>query len=136
MAEAIRYNLVTFTADAVDTKALGLSPDHALLAGVPASPRLFLTLEGPWVMSAGLKPNLNRAIVPCHQFDLLGGVVDRTGKIDFWYTNRPPDLDEEGFNPGQPVRADVTIENVRIVDVEHSKIGQLAGDRRLRIVEY
>lgn len=105
---AKRFNIVTFRPD--------------------GGSRIFLSLEGQWVMSAGLKPNVNRAIVPFTQFDLLskGDAFLDAGTVEFWFSTRP----------GQSAAPDVSLAGWRIVDVEATESGTPRGMNASRITEY
>ena len=98
----LRYNVVTFLP----------VPDPSSHESADVSKRIALTLEGPWKFSAGLKPDVNHAIVPHTEFDKLGGNVDLTGNIEFWYTKPPA--------PASP--PDFILQRWRIVDVEATQI--------------
>lgn len=116
-----RHNVVTFLP----------IPDPSTHASADPNKRIALTLEGPWKLSAGLRPDVNRAIVPYTEFDKLGiggGNADLNGAIEFWYTSAPTPA-------GKP---DVRLFNWRIVDVEAGQIAIPVGavGNSPRVVEY
>lgn len=103
-----KFNLVSFTPDGGE--------------------RIFLQLEGEFVLSAGVAPNVNRAIVPFGEFDKLqnkDGIAD-LGTIEFWFSSSP----EDGGEP------DHKIAGVRIVDAEPVELGIPRGQEESRIIEY
>jgi len=99
-----REALVTFKPDAEKNK--------------PTARRLYLRLEGPFVLSGGLQPNINRAVTPYTEFAKLGSsaAFRDLGTIEFWFTRKPGD-----YAP------DHAISNVRIVDVEPLGFGRVQG---------
>jgi hypothetical protein len=83
-----------------------------------------LTLDGPIVQRAGLKPDVWTARVPYTEFDKLGDDPGRQGVLAMWYT-----YDADGGPP------DVVIAGVSIVDVEAGATGRVP-DGVFRITEY
>jgi len=100
----VRESLVTFRPDAVKN--------------IPTPVRLYLRLEGSFVLSGGLQPNINRVVTPYTEFDKLGrgAAFQDLGTIEFWFTRKPGDY-----------KPDHAIANVRIVDGEVLGVGRVPG---------
>ncbi len=119
-----KFNIITFTVTG------GHVDDNG-------GPTLTLKLDGEWVISCGLEPNINRAIVPFTEFDKLpagpsggGPNPDQIGTINFYYS----------ADPAKGGKPDYSIQNVRIVDVAANLVAECkatpAGKSTLRIAEY
>jgi hypothetical protein len=107
-----RFNLVTFL------------PDDE------GASRLFLKLESEWILSAGIEPNVNSAVVPYTEFNKLGSKIGRTGTIEFWHTSSPL----EGGNKPDTLQHDVCIVDVEPLTVGIPHQDLLAGVER--VVEF
>lgn len=111
-----RYNLVTFRTRSDNGGALG--------------PRIFLQLEGPFTLTAGIEPDVNRALVPWTEFEKLAPAPPCRGVLEFWHSSAPAGDDVAG-NP------DVKIADVAIVDFEPSRPAEVvSGEETPRITEF
>ncbi len=73
---------------------------------------IWMTLEKPWEMKAGVEPSVNEAKVPYNQFDKLGGqAVGAIGDIEFW------------FGAKGSAGPDHVLKNIRLVHVEPLETG-------------
>jgi hypothetical protein len=105
-------------------------------------PRIFIQLEEEFTLSAGVAPNVNRAVVPYGEFDKLvakDGIKD-LGRVEFWFSDEPTrQVDPDDPDDEEP-KPDHFIDGVRIVDVEPVKIGSPRAfpqrDVAARIIEY
>src|SRR5687767_2390665 len=90
--------------------------------------RVALTLEDEWVVTAGLRPNVNRAIVPYREYELI---ADRspTGTVEFWNTQDPFDSGGEGT-------PDVQLAKWTIVEVEPVMQGATPSSLNDRVLVY
>jgi hypothetical protein len=107
VAEQQLFNFVTFTPE-----------------GVSLSERVFLTLEGDFVLQTGVEPNVNRAIVPQAEYLKLAGNVGKPGKIEFFYSSNPL---PEPLGQGAGATPDHTHGGVRIVEITPGRFGRVSG---------
>lgn len=114
MPAIVRNNLVTFRA-----------------AG---GERVLLSLEGEFTLTAGVEPNVNRAVLLYDGYALLGKSLGAPGKLEFWYGASPLPEADGGNGPG--VAPDRYQEGVRIVEVEPLRIGVLAGETDERVIAW
>src|SRR5687767_5208190 len=91
---------------------------------VDGGPTLALSLESDFVLSAGVQPNINTAVVPWEQYDLLQNNPDRTGRLEFYF-NR------------SSLTPDYTIQKISIIRVEALEAGMTvkSGGQR-RFIKY
>jgi hypothetical protein len=75
-----------------------------------------LTLDRPWKLSAGLKPDINQATCPAPEFAKISD-VNAGGSIQFWFSNNPSGTSGTGG-------ADMVIQDVKIVDIEPIGLGK------------
>lgn len=107
------FNIVTFKLD--DTSGSG------------DAVRVALVLQHPFTLTAGTKPNINRAHCPYTEFQKLGKDPGKTGTLEFWNKNDPT-------VPG--AAPDIAIQKVTIIDVDIARVGQPAGEDALRVAEF
>jgi hypothetical protein len=98
------------------------------------SARATVRLEGQFVMSAGLKPNLASAVVGFRDYDALvaaaGTVPALSGSLEFW--QQAPKLNDQN-----QFVADVTIEGISVIGIEGTKFGHTTGAANdFRCTEY
>jgi hypothetical protein len=108
-----RVNFVTF--DPVDDN------------GDPAGERIFLKLDADWVVTGGIEPNVNSAVVPWTEFDKIKDNLTQRGRISFW-SNSDPRVGAE-----QP---DHFIPENKVVDIDAVEVRQPHGQGAARVTEY
>jgi hypothetical protein len=101
-------------------------------------PRIFIQLEGEFVLSAGIAPNVNRALVPHGEFDKLveKDGIKTLGTVEFWFSDEPTRQVDPDDPDDEDPKPDHSIAGVRLVDVEPVKIGVPRGQTAPRIVQY
>ncbi|MGE5608022.1 MAG: hypothetical protein ACM359_02105, partial [Bacillota bacterium] len=72
-----------------------------------------LALESEFVLTPGLKPNVNCFVVPAAVYQALQAAKARTGTLQFWYNDG--DDSGDGETPGEP---DYQLLRVSVVDVQ------------------
>jgi hypothetical protein len=107
--------------------------------GASGSSPVALTLEHPWKLSAGLKPDINQAIVPFHEYDKIGD-ANQSGQVEFWFLRDPAAAPPAGGGgAGAAASADVVIANVRIADIDPLALATVrtsTGQTATRFSEY
>lgn len=96
--------------------------------------RVLLSLEGEFTLTAGVEPNVNRAVLLHDGYALLGGAVGVPGRLEFWYGASPLPEADGGNGPG--AAPDRYMDGIRIVEVEPLRIGVLAGETEERVVAW
>lgn len=113
MSSNSSFNIVRFVPHTGDQEPGGSSGDSS-------GDAIAILLEEPFKLTVGIKPNINRGICSYKEFDKLDKMLGGVGSIEFWYTSDPTDQNsgDDGGGGGGGGDADVTISNIRIVDIE------------------
>ncbi|HEX4125159.1 MAG TPA: hypothetical protein VHY37_10575 [Tepidisphaeraceae bacterium] len=94
----------------------------------PSSPACALTLDQPWKLSAGLKPDVNQATMPFTEFQKIAD-LNATGQVEFYFTADP----SAGGKP------DFIMAGVRIIDIEPlslANVQTVPGHTAVQFAEY
>lgn len=114
MAEE-RYNFATWRPEVAGDKPAARQP---------------LNLDGVFVLSAGMEPNVNTAVVSDAQLQQIQTLGQWTGTVEFWYAENP-------FDPFKPnARPDSAWEKITIVDAEPVMIGMKAGEKQASAIQW
>jgi hypothetical protein len=126
MNSPVVYNLVAFVAaNGTDASAVLSSP-------------AFIELDGPFKLSAGLRPDVNAATIPYAEFQKLGSNWIG-GSVQFYYKTNPNAGSSSGSSSGSGSGGsggasgssggspDVTIAGCSIVDCVPGKMGMIVG---------
>ena len=111
-----RYNLVTFT------------PDD------DGDVRVYLKLNGYFVLTSGVRPNITQAKIPYTEYAKFNGNPLRRGRLSFWHTVAPESTAGGGAlfrerieRRRRAAEADVSYAGMRIVEVQPSIVGNVLG---------
>jgi hypothetical protein len=103
-------------------------PVYNLVTYTPANgPRVFLTLEGEFVMRVGVEPTINRATIPFDQYALIEPHLYKAGRVEFWFTR----------DPRQTARTpDHFFDGISVAYVEPVLRGSLRDAPGSRVIDY
>ena len=139
----LAFNIVTFQPDGGNGNATGSDGSGDGSGDGSSGGAIALLFENDFKWSCGLKPDVNVARASYLEMAKFGGNYAVTGTLNFYYTSNPgaasdddsdsSDSGDENNGSGTP---DLSIANVRVIEVRPTKFGIPLGATSVQPIEW